>query len=483
MRSELRLPRSTPEEQGVSSKAVLAFLDAIRENDWEVHGFMLLRHGHVVAEGWWAPYRADIPHALYSLSKSIVATAIGFAAEEGLLSLDDRIVDLFPEDVPGTVSEHLSAMNIRHLLTMTTGHAEAVDFWACESGDWVKYFLATPVERVPGTHFVYNTCATYMLCAILQRVAGQPVDDFLEERLFVPLGMAKGAWERCPRGIAYGGTNLSFTTEDIAKFGQLYVQRGRWSGRQLLPESWVDEAASFQVSNGDEANNDWTHGYGYQFWRCRHNSYRADGAFGQFCLVMPEQDAVLAVFSGTEEKHALVSSVWETLLPGMAQETPAPDEAAARALVDRLNDLRIDMRPARTDSPIEPRIQGRVYAMEQNPAQIETVSLRFEDREAALAIRNPYGEQTVRLGRGCWQISGLRVSEPGEGAEMKVAGSCIWRDDDTLDIHLVFVETSFRHTLTCRFEEDRLALELAANIYWDWLPNEVVAIRGQRPRE
>ncbi|SFT08838.1 serine hydrolase [Paenibacillus sp. BC26] len=476
MENRIQLPRSKPEEQGVSSKAIMRFLDVIGENNWEVHGFMLLRHGHVIAEGWWAPYRSDIPHALYSLSKSFVSTAIGFAEAEGLLSLDDRIVDLFPEELPETVSENLSALNIRHLLMMATGHAGGVDFWACADGNWVRYFLETPIVHTPGTYFAYNTCATYMLCAIIQRITGQSIDAFLEQRLFVPLDLSKVTWDLCPRGITYGGMNFTLTNEDIAKFGQLYLQRGEWKGKQLLPASWIDEASAFHVSNGEAEDNDWTQGYGYQFWRCRHNSYRADGAFGQFSLVMPEQDAVLAVFSGTAYKHELVSSVWETLLPGMSEGILDPDETAYQELSDRLKDLRIDVRLEESHSKVERLIQDRIYALEPNREHIERLSLLFDNGEAALAIRINALDQSIRLGRGFWVMNDLSVSEQGYAG--KAAGSFRWREDETLEINLACVENSFRYRLVCRFEEERVELDYSANLYWDWLPQEGVLIQG-----
>ncbi|MBW7461807.1 serine hydrolase, partial [Paenibacillus sepulcri] len=152
--------------------------------------------------------------------------------------------------------------------------------------------LAAPVEHEPGTHFVYNSGATYMLSAILQKVTGQTLLEYLQPRLIEPLGIKGAAWDVCPRGINVGGWGLNVTTEDIARFGQLYLQKGMWNGQRLLTEEWIAEATSSQISNGDGGVNDWAQGYGYQFWRCRHGVYRGDGAFGQFCIVMPEQDAV-----------------------------------------------------------------------------------------------------------------------------------------------------------------------------------------------
>ncbi|WP_308639838.1 serine hydrolase domain-containing protein [Paenibacillus silvisoli] len=478
MMSENRLPRSTPEEQGVSSGAILDFLNGIRDNGWEVHDFMLLRHGHVVAEGWWAPYRSDIPHALYSMSKSIVSTAIGFAVSEGLLSLDDRIVELFPEDVPEIVSENLSAMTIRHLLMMATGHAVNVPTWTCESGNWVRLFLETPVEHQPGTHFVYNTCATYVLCAAILRKCGQSIDEYLNERLFRPLGWSDVKWDRCPRGIAYAGLRFTLTSEEVAKLGQLYLQRGHWNGSQLLPASWIDEATAYQIANGNEEDNDFTQGYGYQFWRCRHNTYRADGAFGQFCLVMPEQDAVLAVFSGTDAKEDLVNSIWGTLLPGISYEKLPPNERTYTEFTERLNNLRLDICLDGIASAFESQIHGRAYELEPNRERNESLAFLFDDHAAELVIRNNYGEQSVGVGRHSWQKSHLRVTEPGEGMAMVIAGCFRWSGDRTLEVHLVFVETSFSHRYVFRFEEGRLELAMSSNLVWDWLTNDVLVIHG-----
>lgn len=320
MSMENRLPRSSPGSQGVPSAAIGKLLDYYAEKELELHSIMLLRHGKVVAEGWWEPYGPDRPHMLFSLSKSFTSTAIGFAVEEGLLTVDDLVCDFFPEQVPEVISPNLAKMSIHHLLSMSTGHEQdpSNPVFSTSDGDWVKAFLSLDVEREPGTHFVYNTAATYMLAAILHKITGQSLLDYLTPRLFEPLGIVGATWETCPKGINTGGFGLSIKTEDIAKFGQLYLQNGVWNGKQLISAQWIAEAVKKQISNGDDPNSEWAQGYGYQFWRCRHNAYRGDGAFGQFCIVVPEQDMVVAITSGVNDMQGVMNGIWEIILPSLS---------------------------------------------------------------------------------------------------------------------------------------------------------------------
>ncbi len=310
---DVRLPRSSPESQGVSSKAIREFVETANQKIDTLHSFMLLRHGHVVAEGWWKPEAADKPHVLHSLSKSFCSTAVGLAISDGRLSIDDQVLKFFPDDAPENPSDKLKQMRVRDLLTMSTGHETEPKFTADDP--WVKTFLAHPVPHKPGAHFQYNSPASYMQSAIVQKVTGQTMLEFLKPRLFEPLGIENPTWMSSPQGISTGGWGLMLRTEDIAKFGQLYLQKGKWNGKQLVPASWVEQATSKQVSNGSDPARDWDQGYGFQFWRCRHGAYRGDGAFGQFCLVLPEQDAVITITADTKDMQAELNVVWDKLLP------------------------------------------------------------------------------------------------------------------------------------------------------------------------
>ncbi len=222
------LSRSTPEAQGIPSAAILAFVRAAEQQELELHSFMLLRHGQVVGEGWWNPFGPDDLHHLYSLSKSFTSTAVGFATGEGRLSVEDTVLSFFPDDAPEQVHANLAAMRVRHLLSMSTGHdkdsMEAL--FEQPEGNWVRGFLAAPVEHEPGTHFVYNSGATYMLSAIVQKLTGLTLLDYLRPRLLTPLAIEQATWQSDPRGINVGGWGLSITTEAIARFGQLYLQHG-----------------------------------------------------------------------------------------------------------------------------------------------------------------------------------------------------------------------------------------------------------------
>lgn len=277
------LPRNTPESQGVSSSALLDLTNTLDQRFDGIHSVMIVRNGNVIAEGWWSPYDAMHNHVLYSLSKSFTSTAVGLAVAEGKLDIDDRVLEFFPADIPDTVSGNLKSMRVRDLLTMSVGHQDETS----PMPDVVsaKSFLAHPVPHEPGTHFKYNTAATFMQSAIVQKLTGKNVREYLGPRLFEPLGIDHPVWDKNFQGISLGGYGLRVRTEDIAKFGQLYLQKGLWNGKQLLPEEWVELATSKQVSNGNNPNNDWNQGYGFQFWRCRHNAFRGDGAFSQFCTV------------------------------------------------------------------------------------------------------------------------------------------------------------------------------------------------------
>jgi CubicO group peptidase (beta-lactamase class C family) len=325
------LPRSSPESQGISSGKIREFVEAANQNVNTMHSLMLVRHGHVVAEGWWNPESAEQPHILWSLSKSFTSTAVGLAVAEGKLNIDDPVLKFFPEDAPAQPSENLQAMRVRDLLTMSTGHAAEPKLG--KDDVWTKKFLAEPVAHKPGSTFLYNTPATYMQSAIVRKVTGQTVLDYLTPRLFEPLGIEKPKWDTSPQGISIGGYGLYLRTEDIAKFGHLYLQKGKWDGRQLVPSEWIAAATSRQVENNkapSAGNPDWREGYGFQFWQCRHGAYRGDGRDGQFCIVLPKQDAVIAITAKTGNMQRQLDLVWEYLLPAFQDQT-LPENAAELA--------------------------------------------------------------------------------------------------------------------------------------------------------
>jgi CubicO group peptidase (beta-lactamase class C family) len=315
------LPRSPPEQQGISSAAVRDFIETADKQIHTLHSFMLVRHGHVIAEAWWKPESAEKRHVMWSLSKSFTSTAIGLAVAEGKLTLDDPVLKFFPNEAPAEASENLKAMRVRDLLSMSGGH-EVEPKFGFDTGPSVKRFLAHPVTQKPGTFFRYNTPGSYMLSAIITKTTGQTVLDYLKPRLFEPLVIESPMWDASAEGHSLGGYGLHIRTEDIANFGQLYLQRGKWNGQQLLSEKWVAEATSKHVDNSRAPSgktSDWQQGYGFQFWRCQHNCFRGDGRDGQICLVIPEHDAVIAITAQTGQMQTELDLVWEKLLPAFAK--------------------------------------------------------------------------------------------------------------------------------------------------------------------
>jgi CubicO group peptidase (beta-lactamase class C family) len=445
---------STPEMEGISSLSIVKFIEALEAAQPDaVHSIMLRRHGNIVAAGWWAPYNPESPHLLWSLSKSFTSTAIGIAQDEGLLSLDDQVISFFPEDTPAEPSENLKNMRIRDLLRMNTGQVDEVSFLRMQTDNWAEAFLAHEVPFKPGTHFLYNSMATYMCSAIIQKVTGMTTLEFLTPRLFEPLGIENPTWESCPRGINTGGWGLSVKTEDISKLGYLYLQKGKWEGRQLLSEEWVEEATSIQTSNGSNPESDWDQGYGYQFWQCRHDAYRGDGAFGQYCLVMPEQDAVLAVTSGSDDMQGILNIVWEHLLPAMQESPLPPDEEGVELMNQKLGQLAISMVKGSESSPLASEISGKIFTMEQNDRSIQSIAFNFENPSAEIAITAGDGVHSFRAG---YQTLEKGVLASPTVVSQKVAVNGAWEAPDTYRVNIIYYETPESISYTFKFEGNRL---------------------------
>lgn len=415
----------------MSPGALLAVVDALVDLP-ELHSIMVVRHGHVVAEGWAAPYSADRPHLLYSLSKSVTSTAVGLAQAEGLLDVDDLLLDHVGDRAPEEPGENLRRMRLRDLLTMRTGHAEDPSPQVFGTRSWVRAFLAEPVAHEPGTHFVYNTAATHVLAAVVERVTGEPLLRWLTPRLLDPLGIDGATWEVSPEGVVAGGFGLSLTTEDVAVLGQLYLQDGVWQGRRLLPEGWVEAATSAQVPPGDDPGNDWGQGYGFQFWRSRYG-YRGDGAFGQYCVVVPESDLVVALTSGRTAMHDQLAALWEHLLPGLAPEPLPADDSARRLLDERLAALGL---PVPSGAATGADVLGRTVTLEPNTFGLTTARLEpavDEDADVLVLERAGTGAVQVPVGRGRAAASTVRLGKPFD-QELLAAGA--WVAPDTYELEL-----------------------------------------------
>lgn len=468
------LARSTPEREGVSSSAILSFVQAADTAIDAMNSFMLVRHGRVVAEGWWGPYDAKTPHVLYSLSKSFTSTAVGLAVAEGKLSLDDEVLKFFPDDAPAQPSANLRAMRIRDLLRMNTGQQTEPSFITAtdstlRNATWARRFLMHPVPFKPGTHFLYNSGATYMLSAIVQKVTEQTVRDYLTPRIFTPLGIASPTWVSSPQGINAGAYGLSVRTEDIAKLGQLYLQHGKWNGKQLLPSAWVDEATSRQTSNGSAPTSDWDQGYGYQFWRSRHDTYRGDGAFGQYMMVMPQYDAVVTITSGVRDMQAVMNLVWDKLLPAFSSTALADNPGGRRALQAKLTTLAVRTPAGHANTLLASRVSGRWFDFPENDRGIRAVSLDLTSPSPALLVRTSSGESRTPIGLRSW-VQGTGTFNNGIDQMLSVlprpatAASGAWTGDSVFTVKLIAPETPFYSTLAFTFDGDHLSFDTEYNV-------------------
>lgn len=468
----MELERVTPESVGISSRAVLDLLDAWYREGVEMHSFMLLRHGKVCAEGSWAPYRADTQHIMFSFSKSLTSTAIGFAVQEGILSLDDKLVDIFPEKLPENPGENLQKATIRHLLMMGCGHETEISWGDVNDADWITRFLHQPFVYEPGTHFLYNTAGTNLLSAILTRKTGQTLTEFLKPRLMEPLGLSDIPCQPMGDGTEMGGAGCSLTIEDMARFTQFAANKGRWEGRQLLPESWFEEATRKQIENrgaGWGGDPDWQQGYGYQFWRCEPEGvFRGDGAYGQFGIVFSYQDAVLVFQSASLPLQVPLTQVWNILLPAL-EEAPLPeDHKAYHVLQNRLKHLELNTMLGMRNPGAEAFLDGAVYTpdsslpsladliggsgrFQKKGGSLRSLSFRFSEEKAALLCSEDTGELEIDLG-----IHGHFVTTWIDG--VPYGANSRWRAGNQLEIELRGARYVSGQRFLLRFTGDKLFL-------------------------
>ncbi|SMH45858.1 CubicO group peptidase, beta-lactamase class C family [Rathayibacter oskolensis] len=421
------LPRSTPSAQSVDARGVLDLLDALEAAEGvELHGLVIVHGGEVIAEGWWSPYSAERLHLFYSLSKSFTSTAVGLAAAEGLLDLDDTVLSHFPELDAEVTDPRSRRIRIRDVLAMASGHrSETIDrAREIDPVDMVRGFLLTPPEEEPGSVFAYNQPCTFAAAAIVQRVSGESLVDYLRPRLLDPLGIGEVAWTRDESGREIGYSGLHATTEDAAKLGLLYLQDGRWNGEQLLTPEWVAEASRAHIATPGEGGTDWVQGYGFQFWRSQHG-YRADGAYGQFSLIVPEHDLVVAITGQTTDTGALLAGVWEHLLPAVGRASSAEADAALAA---RLASLALPPLASAADAPAPGRYSP---ATGSEPSSLTAVEIAGGDPWTIALIE---GDERLLLapGTGEWVASGVHAAGAGRA------------EDGALLVDVVFLETPHR---------------------------------------
>lgn len=434
------LPRSTPEKEGIRSSDLIATFDSLMMlPKTDIHSVLVMRHGKVIAEMYPAPFSEESAHTLYSCSKTFVGAAVGIAIGENRLRLDDRIVTLLPEFLPEDISDNLSSITVRNLLTMTSGIK--VD-WNMRNvcADWIKSYLRKDVI-VPGTKFEYDSICTYLLSAIVQKVTGKTLLDYLNEKIFTPLHISEVDWELSPEGFNTGGWGLRLQTESLAKFGQLLLNKGRWNGSQLIPEEWVRQMTSRQFEAGEED-------YCYQMWECDYpGAVRLDGAYGQYVIIVPKSEMVIVVtectrINGENQRHI----IWNNLLDhaGNSELKMSSDYSL---LQKKQETYSLPLVSGKVKHANERLILGRTIVLPENKYDWASIRLTGKPNDMTLEVIDLTGQiSNIPVGHGQWKKGTVNAYPPysveavgrynGLKGPFSVAGSYGWSEGNlTVKIH------------------------------------------------
>lgn len=361
----MKFEMTTPESLGICSGSILEFMKRMEEASIELHSISVLRHGKMCAIGAMKPYDLSVPHIMFSFSKTLTATGIGFAVQEGILKLTDKLIDIFPEYAPENPSENLKKADLYSLLTMSCGHETEIPI-GTEGSDWIRSFMHHEFVYEPGTMFLYNTAGTNMLAAALKKRTGLEITEYLKPRLFEPLGMSDVQGLKLPDGTVWGGSGMFLTTMDQALFGQFLLQRGKWEGKQLLNDAWFDQATVKQIDTTNKLNPsqtlNWAQGYCFQCWRnCAEGVYRCDGAYGQFAFICPKQDAVVTITSASETTEYLVEAFEDTILKSMQEEAYPENPALQQKLSEKLENASLPALWGARSPQAEQAVNGVCY--------------------------------------------------------------------------------------------------------------------------
>ena len=444
------LPRSTPAAEGINTQAVIDMMDSLLAlPECDIHHVMVMRHGKVVAEMHPSPFRAEDSHTLYSASKTFTALAVGFAIDDNLLRLDDRVMNFFPDKRTGSVSDNMAAMTVRDLLMMASG---VTPDWTMRnnSTDWVKDWLAKTVDNKPGSLFQYDSMCTFMLSAIVQRVTGQTMLEYLQKKMFGPMHITVADWESSPDGINTGGWGLRVQAETMAKLGQLLLNKGNWNGQQLVSADYVTEACSRLIDGGAKETvppTDGNQGYGYQIWQSKWpGSFRADGAMGQYTVVVPEEELVVVILGMKLNGHEELACIWNQLMPGMKAEPLKPEKKLQQRLEKRCTTARLPLPKGKKGKK-----QTILLQLANNQLGIREIGLFWKDAANTMEIEYvAQDSETYILGYDTWcynPMNGYPVYSINAINRMQgfthgftAAGAYAWTTPSMLEVKVHYVD-------------------------------------------
>lgn len=435
----------------VNCLKLIEFMKKCKESKTDIHSFEIIQNGEVKVKIAPAPYSFEYKQQLYSLSKSFSSTAIGFLVDDGVVDINDRVVDIFSDKCPENIGENLSEMRLRHLLSMNTGHDRCLLNDIRRDEDPVKSFLKFEPEFEPGTHFFYNNAATFMLAEIVRKYTDMTMYDFLNQRLFVPLGISETYWNTFADGNSQGAVGLHASADDVAKLGLLYLNKGMYNGRRILSEKWVETATKAWSDNSTNGTPDWVAGYGFQFWRNDRDGFRGDGAFGQLCMVLPSKNMVFAMETYSEDMQGEISLVYE-LADNLYGESDVTGEELC-VFADGYND------PCEYK---EGKITNRLYRCDENGFGMTFISLSEEDECINLNFSDGTKWQTMKFGKGKFIENNITIKKfkptleelagHDEKENVHFVAYCTFKNDE-LHLHFNYLDNPHLDEYICKFDE------------------------------
>lgn len=495
MRKEFE--RVTPETVGIRSEAILEYIENLERSNTEMHGIMIMRHGKICAEGWWQPFAPNLRHGQQSHSKTYAATAVGIAYTEGVLRLDERLIDIFPEESPEKPSENLKLLTVRDVLCMGCG----MDLMPRPGVNWIRDFMHTPVNHRPGSTFMYNSVGSTILGAIVRKKTGEGLQEYLRKRLFDKIGINADniRWYCMPDGMETGGGGMLATTEDNLRLMKLYADGGVWDGERILAEDYVKLAISNQNDTSKEAlvNPDASDnflGYGFQIWMCKPKGvYRADGAMGQFTIVSPDQDLLIAItetVAGAHWAQSTLNFTWD-FMEKIGDEPLEGNVESAECLVRKMRCLNLPNPVVSSASPLVPEINGKTFRvvsgvlsteiynfMAKIPVKpVTEFTLVFDEYGCVWNTKGPDGEQAVRIATNGCRFTNL-MGKADDQVRMLVCDGA-WIQDDVFAANLRWAETCLKKRLLFRFDQDGVTIEDTDNDVFPKTVDAPIVVRAK----
>ena len=454
------LPRSTPEEQGVPSKALVALFDSLHALPLtDMHAVVVMRHGKVIGEMYPKPYAPEYRHTMYSCSKTFVGIAVGLAIEDNRLRLDDRVAAIFPELLPDSVSRDLADMTVRHLLTMESG---VKPDWNMRSRgkEWIRTFLSKPVKE-PGTQYAYDSMVSYMLAAVVQKVTGKKLTEYLQERVFTPMNVTEWAWEESPEGVNTGGWGVHIQPESLAKFGQLILNEGRWEGKQLVPAEWIREMCKKHRETGREV-------YGYHIWHCggHDGAVRADGALGQYVISVLDKDMVVVMTEATlgngRDQRRLI---WDVLLPHIQDEPLPANKKEYQKLLKKQESYKLAEVKGKASSAFASNWENKTIELGKNIFGWKSLRLNFGKKQVTMTVTETSGKSyELPFGYQQWMTTTFDAYPPysitpidrfkGLEGPYYASGSYGWILKEELQLKVHYVNWVSALEITFRLDEN-----------------------------